>query len=119
MVSSSYRVSVVPPFLFIFPQLVIPEFNEFPADKNVTRTDDLELVCSGSGLPLPAILWLHNGSIVGNTSRVMITHSPSVVNITSHILVTNTSFSDSGNYVCVAVTPVFPNIISGVSNVLV
>ena len=104
---------------FLSALLVIPEFSEEPSDENVTRTEDLQLNCSASGFLRPVIVWLHNGSEVEISSRVTIEESSSEVDTTSRLMITYTFSNDTGDYVCVAVTPVFGDVMSRVALVLI
>lgn len=94
-------------------------FTEEPVDTNVTSTENLTLTCSANGFPLPEIVWLHNDSVVEDDTRITITDSPSGVDIISMLMVVNTNFNDSGNYTCVATSPVFNDVMSREALVLI
>ena len=94
-------------------------FTVEPEDTNVTSTEDLMLTCSANAFPRPDIVWLHNDSVVEDDARIMITDSPSGVDITSVLMVMNTTFNDSGNYTCVARSPVFNDVMSREALVLI
>ena len=89
---------------------MIPVLTEKPLDTNAIRTENLTLICSADGFPRLGIVWLHNRSMVVTSSRITITNSHSRFNLTSTLTVMNTSFSDSGNYSCVATSPPFDDV---------
>ena len=76
-------------------------------------------MCTADGFPRPAIVWQHNGSVVETDSRVMITDTLSGLVLTSRLVVMNTFSSDSGDYVCVATSTVFDDVISETALVLI
>ena len=98
---------------------VIPEFSLDPADDNVTATEQLELMCTADGFPRPAIVWMHNGTVVQTDSRVMITDNLTELVIASSLVVMNTVSNDSGDYVCVATSTVFDDVFSETALVLI
>ena len=100
--------------------LVIPVFTDEPADMNVTRTEPLVLNCSANGFPRPEIVWLHNETALENTSGIIITETFSdEVDITSTLSVMSISFNNSGNYTCIARSPVFDDVMSRLALVLI
>ena len=87
---------------------------------NVTRTEELVLNCSSNGFPCLEIVWLHNGTALENTSGIMIFETFSdEVDITSTLTVMSTSFDNSGNYTCIARSPVFDDVMSRLALVLI
>ena len=73
--------------------------------KNSTQT--LQLNCSAVGIPLPNIVWLYNGLLLINTSRVSILNIPVSMGANEVLLtdysvlaITNLRETDGGNYVC-------------------
>ena len=102
--------------MFIF--LVIPVFIEQPVDMNITRTEDLILVCTAEGFPLPTIVWLFNGTEVDSNVTTSISMGGYINSVT--ITISNTTFSDSGDYMCIANSSVYPDVISSdVADVLI
>ena len=101
--------------------LVVQVISQPPVDANITRTEELVLVCTADGFPLPSIVWTHNGTQVDAdaSDNTTITEVVSTVQRTSTLTVTSTSFSDSGEYVCVAISAAFPNISSDPALVLI
>ena len=71
------------------------------------------------GFALPSIVWTHNGTdIPSDDPRISETVSMDVQRM-SILSVTNTSFNDSGVYVCIAVSPTFDNVSSDPALVLI
>ena len=112
VVNGEFNLSLCPSYLDWSVPPVIPVLTEEPHDTNVTRTETLMLFCSADGFPTPMIVWFHNGSAVGNSSRITIIDSLTGVTVTSMLMVMTTTFSDSGNYSCEATSPVFDDIMS-------
>jgi hypothetical protein len=98
---------------------VIAEFTMEPDDENVTRTEDLELICSAEGFPTPTIEWLHNSTAVENDNDTVIMKKGNDVTLTSTLTVMNTSFNDSGDYRCIAMSPVFDDVRNREARVLI
>ena len=71
------------------------------------------------GFPLPSIVWTHNDTeIPSDDPRITETVSIDVQRM-STLSVTNTSFNDSGEYVCIAVSATFDNVSSDPALVLI
>ena len=98
---------------------VIAEFTEQPFDMNISRTEDLELVCTAEGFPLTSVVWLHNSTEVEENGTICINTTIELFRITVKITVKNTSLDDSGYYQCIAMSPVFPDIPSDTAYVLI
>ena len=100
---------------------VIPVISVPPEDKNVTSTEDLVLVCTATGFPVPDIIWIHNGSVVdaAGSDQINITEESMERQLMSNLTVTNTTFNNSGDYVCNANSSEFDPVASGPVLVLV
>ena len=101
---------------------VIPVISQPPVNTNVTRTESLVLVCIADGFPVSTIIWTHNGTIIdpGTSDNITITEVTSMdVEKTSKLTVTNTTFNDSGDYVCVVTSAPFTNVLSDQALILI
>ena len=85
-----------------------------PEDENVTSTEDLVLVCTATGFPVPDIVWIHNGTVVdaAESDQTSITEVSMERQLMSTLTVTNTIFNNSGDYVCNATSSEFDPVIS-------
>ena len=79
-----------------------PEISVPPVEENVTTTEDLVLICSATGFPVPDITWRHNqtGLDVMNRDDINVTEVVSDRDLMSTLCVTNTSVNASGLYAC-------------------
>ena len=100
---------------------VIAEFTEQPFDMIISRTEDLELICTAEGFPLTSVVWQHNGTEVEENGNICINNNitAGLYMITVMITIKNTSLDDSGYYQCIAMSPVFPDIPSDTAYVLI
>ena len=98
---------------------MVPVIIQQPVDRNVTRTEALELVCVVDGFPLPSTMWTHNDTEIPSDDPRITDEVSMDVQRMSTLSVTNTSSSDSGEYVCIAVSPTFDNISSDPALVLI
>jgi len=100
---------------------VVPVISVPPEDENVTSTEDLVLVCTATGFPVPGIIWIHNGTVVdaAESAQTSITVVPMERQLMSTLTVTNTIFNNSGDYVCNATSSEFDPVTSGPVLVLI
>ena len=111
-------------FLCVFYSLpaVFQVISQHPQDTNVTRTENLALVCEADGFPVPNITWTHNGTIINpeTSDSVIITEKISMdVQKTSTLTVSNTTSRNSGHYWCVVTSAPFTDINSDPALVLI
>ena len=92
---SLYNI-IVGPVFFHHPLLWTPELLE-----------PLSLSCTASGFPVPnSILWFHNGTVVENSSAMLITtETVDIYMITSTLLIESVQPGDTGDYYCMAISP--------------
>ena len=98
---------------------VIAEFTQQPFDMNISRTEELELVCTAEGFPLTSVVWLHNSTEVEENGTICFNTTIELFRITVQITIKNTSLDDSGYYLCVARSPVFSDVNSDTAYVLI
>ena len=77
---------------------VAPVIHSPPEDTNVTRTENFTLTCIIRGFPAPSIEWYFNGSLLNLDGRIVTTVEG--ISSTSIITIVNTTFTDSGEYLC-------------------
>ena len=99
--------------------IVVPVIIQQPVAINITTTEALELVCVVDGFPIPGIVWTHNGTEIPSDDLRITEEMSMDVQRMSAFSVTNTSSSDSGEYVCIAVSPVFANVNSDPALILI
>ena len=80
-----------------------------PVDTVNYTNGSIVLMCLGSGIPLPTILWYKNGLLISSGNRIMITSSnsttPNERNTTSELTISDLQLSDTADYHCVASNP--------------
>ena len=64
------------------------------------------MTCTAEGFPLPTIIWLFNGTEVNSSLTTSIIMDGYINSLT--ITITNTKYSDSGSYMCITNSTVFP-----------
>lgn len=69
--------------------------------KTVTEGNDLDLICTVSGYPLPNVTWSHVESILDLTDKQNVT-SATNVSVSLGLKVEKMNMSDRGNFVCKA-----------------
>ena len=62
--------------------------------------------CSGTGFPLPSIVWTHNGQLLKNNSRITIYENVAeeesrLISVISFLEVCSVRVADSGVYECI------------------
>ena len=67
---------------------------------------DVALMCSASGYPVPSISWTHNGTAVNESDRITIIQESNTRSSTSVLSILATMENDSGEYTCIASSPV-------------
>ena len=95
-------------------------FETSPTDKNLTRMETLELFCRADGYPIPTIVWLHNSTFVDEDTEIT-TEVCMGTAVCSTLSVRFTSFINSGEYLCMAISPVdtFHNVISDAAYIII
>ena len=68
----------------------------------VNAESTLSLTCHSTGNPFPEILhWVHNSTVLSNSSRVIITQSTGTV-FKSELNISTVGLADAGAYGCIA-----------------
>ena len=67
----------------------------------MNQSDTFIAYCSFTGLPLPTIIWMFQGIILYNSSRISITTDIQSITVSSTLTITNVNKSvDEGLYTC-------------------
>ncbi len=96
---------------------------DFPEAVNVTSIQDtIMLICNASGFPIPEISWTHNMTEVRDgDDRVSIMGELGSRTLMSTLTVTTAMTNDSGQYECIATSPIstFSKVRSGPVTIIV
>jgi hypothetical protein len=90
--------------LNVFAEPPVVHQQQFVEDLKVRVGDDVSLVCTARGQPMPDIKWLHNGHIVdkgiGSVVRSSVADRSSVEDHT--LSLQQVEITDAGKYTCLA-----------------
>ena len=93
-------------YLISFSLVVAPLVLNAPSDLHVATAGDVTLMCSASGYPVPSISWTHNGTAVNESDRITIIQESNTRSSTSVLSISAAVANDSGEYTCIASSPV-------------
>ena len=86
----------------IAPTNMSPQITTSPGDAVYLRGESPQFTCTATGLPLPSISWLRDGSALSTGAKYSITSTSDDSLVTSTLIVLNLVLTDTGTFTCSA-----------------
>ena len=80
--------------------VVPPVITTPPVSSTVLVNTSAQFQCCSSGVPLPVVHWVKNGTLVDADERISFAITETVNHNCSQLIISNPVFSDRGEYAC-------------------